>query len=389
MFDSDEGPGRYPPDMSDSRHLDGGRLIQLVEAAATVAGQPDLMTVLRSTIETAMELTGAEYGALGVIGEHGTLIDFLHAGLDPGAAEKMGRPPEGRGLLGTITRMGKTIRLDDMAEHPDSVGFPENHPGMETFLGVPVRVGERIFGNLYLTEKQGGFTSEDEQLVEALALIAGSAVSSARLHERLHRAAVVEDRERIAREIHDGVIQNLFAIGLSLQAASSEADEHPEEVQAKIADAVTQLDSVMATLRHYIFDLRVRAFEPKNFEAEIRLAANGILESSSAAAIVEVSGDTDDLSTVLIEDVVQLVREGVSNAGRHSGAETVGITVHRRGDWVSIEIRDNGYGFDPEVDGPGMGLKNMRQRVERAGGQIEIRTALGAGTVVRVEMPVR
>jgi signal transduction histidine kinase len=259
---------------------------------------------------------------------------------------------------------------------------------MGTFLGVPVRVGETIFGNLYLTEKQGGFTSEDEQLVEALALIAGSAVSSARVHERLHRAAVVEDRERIAREIHDGVIQNLFAIGLSLQAASADATEHPEVVQAKIADAVTQLDSVMATLRHYIFDLRVRAFGPKNLEAEIRLAANAILDSSPANAIVDIRGDTDDLSTVLIDDAVQLVREGVSNAGRHSGAEVVGVNVHRRGQWLSIEVRDDGHGFDPKVDGPGLGLKNMRQRVERAGGQIEIRSAPGAGTVVRLEIPV-
>jgi signal transduction histidine kinase len=374
--------------MADSTHLDNGRLIQLVEAAATVAGQPDLITVLRSTIETAMELTGARYGALGVLGEHGTLIDFLHAGLEPGAADSIGRLPEGRGLLGTITRMGKTIRLDDIAEHTDSAGFPDHHPAMGTFLGVPVRVGETIFGNLYLTEKQGGFTSEDEQLVEALALIAGSAVSSARVHERLHRAAVVEDRERIAREIHDGVIQNLFAIGLSLQAASADATEYPEVVQAKIADAVTQLDSVMATLRHYIFDLRVRAFGPKNLEAEIRLAANAILDSSPANAIVDIRGDTDDLSTVLIDDAVQLVREGVSNAGRHSGAEVVGVNVHRRGQWLSIEVRDDGHGFDPKVDGPGLGLKNMRQRVERAGGQIEIRSAPGTGTVVQLEIPV-
>lgn len=374
--------------MSDSTHLDDGRLIQLVEAAATVAGQPDLITVLRSTIETAMELTGARYGALGVLGEHGTLIDFLHAGLEPGAADRIGRLPEGGGLLGTITRMGKTIRIDDIAEHTDSVGFPDHHPVMGTFLGVPVRVGETIFGNLYLTEKQGGFTSEDEQLVEALALIAGSAVSSARVHERLHRAAVVEDRERIAREIHDGVIQNLFAIGLSLQTASADAAEHPEVVQAKIADAVTQLDLVMATLRHYIFDLRVRAFGPKNLEAEIRLAANAILDSSPAHAIVEIRGDTDDLSTVLIDDAVQLVREGVSNAGRHSGAEVVDVSVYRRGQWLSIEVRDNGRGFDPNVDGPGLGLKNMRQRVERAGGQIEIRSAPEAGTVVRLEIPV-
>ncbi|MFQ5948746.1 MAG: GAF domain-containing protein, partial [Acidimicrobiia bacterium] len=136
------------------------RFAQLIKAAAAVAGQAGLGDVLRTTVHTATELTGARYGALGVLGEHGTLVDFFHVGVSAETVDAIGRLPEGRGVLGTITRTGKTVRIDDISQHPDSVGFPDHHPHMAEFLGVPVRVGESIFGNLYLADKHGGFTEE-------------------------------------------------------------------------------------------------------------------------------------------------------------------------------------------------------------------------------------
>jgi len=142
----------------------------------------------------------------------------------------------GRGVLGTITRTGECILIDDIAEHPDSVGFPQHHPTMKSFLGVPVRAGDSVFGNLYLTDKPEPFTEVDKELVESLAVIAGSAVSTARLHERLRGLALVEDRERIARELHDSVIQEIFAVGLSLQVAASQAETKPGEVRSRIGE---------------------------------------------------------------------------------------------------------------------------------------------------------
>ncbi|MCP4224187.1 MAG: GAF domain-containing protein, partial [Actinomycetia bacterium] len=154
--------------MEDSRFTPAD-VARLVGAAATVAGAAELTDTLEAIVKTGMELTGARYGALGVLGSHGFVTEFIHVGIPPENVEKMGAPPSGHGLLGTITRAGGGVRTENIAQHPDSVGFPEHHPEMRTFLGVPIRVGDAIYGNLYLTEKDEGFLDDDMALIEALA----------------------------------------------------------------------------------------------------------------------------------------------------------------------------------------------------------------------------
>ena len=365
--------------------LDSGDIARLIEAAATVAGQPDLNAVLRATIDTAMDLTGAPYGALGVIGDHGTLTEFIYEGLPDGALEAIGRLPEGKGLLGTITRSGKTIRLDAISDHPDSVGFPDGHPPMTSFLGVPVTIGSETFGNLYLADKKEGFTSEDSELVEALAFIAGSAVSTARLQGRIRHIALVEDRERIAREIHDGVIQNLFATGLGLQSAAANAEP---KLAAQLDEAVNGIDESMATLRRYIFDIRAPMREARSLEAELRHVCDVVADPASTCTVA-VSGSFSDLSDDMVNEAVQLAREALSNANRHAAAAHIDLSASRRGDWLVIVVSDNGVGFDVETTETGMGLGNMHRRAERLGGRVEVTSSVGLGTVVRAEIPTR
>ena len=132
----------------------------------------------------------------------------------------IGNLPEGHGILGLLIVDAKPLRLPDLKEHPDSYGFPPNHPPMQSFLGVPIRVRDQVFGNLYLTDKKSSevFTDVDEELVVGLAAAAGVAIENARLHTKLHELALVEDRERIARDLHDTVIQRLFATGMACRA---------------------------------------------------------------------------------------------------------------------------------------------------------------------------
>lgn len=163
------------------------RLDGLLEAMLVITSGLDLDQTLRKIVHTAIELVDARYGALGVRGGDGKeLVEFVFEGIDEEASRAIGHLPEGRGVLGVLLEDPKPIRLDNIADHPASVGFPPNHPPMRTFLGVPVRTRDEIFGNLYLTEKIGGqpFSEDDEVLVQALAAAAGIAVDNARLYEK-------------------------------------------------------------------------------------------------------------------------------------------------------------------------------------------------------------
>ena len=217
--------------------------------------------------------------------------------------------------------MGKTIRVDDLTAHPDAVGFPAGHPPMGSFLGVPVKVGDTVFGNLYLTDKPGGFTEEDEILIEFLAVTAGSAVSTLRLQDRLRRAALLEDRERIARDLHDSIIQDLFAVGLHLQAASARVTTDPEGMRQRIDTSIDQLDESISSLRRYIFDLRPPVWARPNLRESLADLVGQLSAPYRASVSLEVSCAPDLVPRHLADELVATVKEALSNALRHSQAE--------------------------------------------------------------------
>src|ERR687898_1473302 len=198
-------------------------LRQLLDAVLTVGSDLDLPAMLERIVEAAVDLVDARYGALGVLDDTRTrLAQFITVGLDDETYNAIGHLPEGHGILGLLIVDAKPLRLPDLREHPDSYGFPPHHPPMRSFLGVPIRVREEIFGNLYLTDKTSAevFTDVDEELCVGLAAAAGVAIENARLHTRVQELALVEDRERIARDLHDTVVQRLFATGMALQGST-------------------------------------------------------------------------------------------------------------------------------------------------------------------------
>jgi signal transduction histidine kinase len=189
------------------------RLDGLVEAMLVVTSGLDLDSTLQTIVRTATKLVDARYGALGVLDDH-EIVEFVVSGIDEATRRRIGPPPSGRGVLGILLRDPKPIRLDDIRMHPDTVGFPPEHPPMHTFLGVPVRIHEEIYGNLYLTEKAGGrlFTEDDEVLVEALAAAAGIAIANARLYAQSRaRQAWIEATRDIATELLGGAEPGLIA----------------------------------------------------------------------------------------------------------------------------------------------------------------------------------
>ena len=365
--------------------LDPDLLTRLFDAAIRVSEEGELRNVLRSIVRSAIDITGAAYGALGVVGRDGYLVEFIHEGMEEATAELIGHQPIGIGLLGTITRSAATVRLDDIDAHPDSSGFPENHPSMRNFLGVPVRTGEAVFGNLYLTEKAGGFTADDERAIEALAMVGGFAVANARIHQRLRRAAVAEDRARIARDVHDDTIQDLFAIGLSLQALAESTRD--ADTATALRNEVRRIDSCITSLRHLILDLR--QLEPSRLLAdEVHELVEELADAHGVNARVVVDGTYDGLPTGVADSVLHIVKEATSNALRHSGSQWVQVVLFGADDSITISVSDAGKGFDPNGHYGGLGLVNLRARALQANGNLEILTAPGRGTTLRAVIPI-
>ncbi len=544
------GPGDH-----DSRSAGAARM--LIEAGLALSSELSLEAILARIVELAAEITGARYGALGVLGEDGRIAQFVTTGITDEQRRSIGRLPEGKGILGILVRERRVVRIRDVGADPRSAGFPPNHPVMRSFLGAPILSRGRVFGNLYLTDKRGApeFTEDDERAVEVLATQAGVAIDNARLYEeatrrerwleavheittqvlggadaretlhtiarrarelanadlatiavptddgdrlvleaavgshadrlrgtvfplegsvsgeviRFARAAiledaskdprvcqpvvrlgavgpamfvplsargkafgtllvarirdgppfaerdlalvetfagqaavaleyerarreverliVLEDRERIARELHDGVIQSLFAVGMGLQATAGLAND--PEVARRIEDATADLDRVIRDLRNYIFGLRPGILADRQLEQALGEMAKDFEERTGVVTVAEVDPQVAAELASRAADVVQMAREALSNVGRHAGAATCRLRLQRDGDRAVLEVDDDGCGFDPAApDRRGQGLENLRRRARDLAGEAVIDSAPGNGTTVRISLPL-
>src|SRR5438477_10280188 len=326
----------------------------------TLASELSLPDVLQRISELAAELTGAKYAALGVLGPEGEILEFVTVGVSAEQRQHIGELPVGRGVLGLLITEARTIRIPDISADPASVGFPPNHPPMHSFLGAPVKAGGRVFGNIYLTEKQGApeFTEDDERSVEVLAAQAGVAIENATARRELERLALMEDRERIAKELHDGAIQSLFAVGMGLQATATLSKDG--DIERRVEDAVEEIDRVIRDLRNYIFGLRPGLLADRQLDQALRQLAEDFQARTGVVAATDIDVTVAAELGSRASDVLQLAREGLSNVGRHAQAATCRLSLFRRDDRAILEVDDDGRGFDPSAArGTGQGLRNL------------------------------
>jgi signal transduction histidine kinase len=513
----------------------------LLDAVVAIGSDLDLHAVLDRIVRSACTLAGARYGALGVLGGDGLLSDFITHGISEQQRDRIGDLPRGRGILGLLIDHPDPLRLTDLAEHPRSVGFPEHHPPMRTFLGLPVRVRGTVFGNLYLTEKQGGrlFTTQDEMLVGALASAAGFVIENARSYthseqqrrwlaatarladllqpplelaealgqvaiaarsalgsndlvgvavlrdgapgiaavdgrdpdglgsvvgelDRAVRAAIVEgtvssprtaagrqvyvapilthlsepsalvampsaaplqtqeaaevrelvtsfatqaalaldriqavqdreelavvgDRDRIARDLHDVVIQRLFATGLQLQGVRAKAGAGV--VQQRLDQAVVDLDETIRDIRSTIFELQHQdaGSGVRRRVAELAAEYAGLL---GFVPLVRTQGPVDTaVGETVAEQLLAVLREALSNAARHAAATTVSVLLEASADAASLTVTDDGRGLP--AGRHESGLANLRRRAADLGGEVSVTGAEGGGTVLVWRVPLR
>ena len=351
---------------------------RLLDAVLTIGTDLDLPAMLNRIIEAAVELVDARYGALGVLDDAGSrLAQFITVGIDEEGRRKIGHLPEGHGILGLLIVDAKPLRLPDLNEHPDSFGFPPDHPPMRSFLGVPIRVRDQVFGNLYLTDKRTGevFTDVDEELVVGLASAAGVAIENARLHARIAELALLDDRERIARDLHDTVIQRLFATGLSLQATTRLVHADPAAAATRVEAAVDDLDLTVKHIRSAIFGLEASRSTSDGLRARVLSLTRDAAGALGFEPTVLFEGPVDSsVSATVATELVATLREALSNVARHAGARHVEVEV-RAGAEVVLRVSDDGVG-PPAADARmGNGLRNMAARAQRLGGTFELEPA--------------
>ncbi|HET9655960.1 MAG TPA: GAF domain-containing protein, partial [Kineosporiaceae bacterium] len=492
------------------------RLRVLLRATRAVAADLALPVVLRQIAGSARELVNAEYAALGVIAPDGTLSQFIHVGMDPDTVERIGAPPSGRGVLGLLIRQPRAIRLPDLGAHESSYGFPPGHPPMQSFLGVPIRIRDEVFGNLYLTEKRDGtpFTAEDEELLVALAATAAVAIANARLFEEIsrrqrwqqataeittallsgtgtrealrmiaeHAAAlldadearvvtstpatdeepittgrvegpdgpgiviplgtgrrhygslvlrrregrdafsgedrdmattfaeqaaltlelarvradaervrVLEERERIARDMHDHVIGRLFGAGLSVQVLNRWLDD--PQGQQRLAEHVDELDAVIRDIRTSIYALQRGKDEAWTPRARIQQVVSESAGHLGFDPELDLGEGMEGVSPTVLENLLAVLREALTNIARHAGAGQVQVSI-MGGEDLELRIVDDGRGLPAEPERPaaradgGHGLRNMAHRATALGGSFTVTGSPQRGTTLIWRVPL-
>jgi signal transduction histidine kinase len=512
-----------------------GRIDKLVEAVLALGSDLDLQSVLRRIVEVAVSLVDAQYGALGVMGDDGReLSQFITVGIEDADVEAIGPRPTGHGVLGEVIRTSQTLRLTHLSRHANSSGFPADHPPMSSFLAVPVRVGQTVFGNLYLTEKRGGaaFTDQDETVLVALAVAAGLAIRNARLYDEARqrsawmeagreistsllsgteredvialvverardvlvadvalvvlskngrlqvetasgcdgpallrqlaqplaeviargctldvqagdlsgaivslgppgrtglgglvvlwrdrpvpwdttdltgyaaqaavafeladrrgvaeRGALSDDRDRIGRDLHDLVIQRLFAVGMQLQSVVRLVDQNATEAKTRVNRAVDELDETIRELRSTIYGLQA----PMAGRPSLRAQVLDVIDLSTPALgfgpSVRLDGLLDTLATPEIaEHVLATLREALSNVARHARAARVEVLLAVRGSTLQLRVEDDGIGIP--ADAERSGLVNVASRADQLGGRMTLSAVAGGGTRLLWQVPV-
>ena len=367
------------------RIKDPDRLHALVDAILLIEADANLTTLLETIVQRATVLVGARYGALGVLERDGvTLANFITHGLDDQQRSLIGALPHGDGVLGEVIRLGQPLRVDDLATHPRRSGFPAHHPPMNQFLGVPVVVEDgTVFGNLYLTDNLTGepFSAEDEDLLAGFGRAAGLVIDQATLRNQLRELTIAEERERLARDLHDTVIQRLFGIGLSLQMTLPSALD--ETVRSRIDQALDELNETIRDIRTTIFEIDRDHGNIESLEGRVKSLTSEVASRLGVPVQVTTTTALDDLvSSSCALHTVQALREILANVVRHAHAKSVEVELSVDEGMLLLEVRDDGVGFTMSDVG-GHGLGNLASRAHDLGGECYVESKVGHGTKVR------
>jgi signal transduction histidine kinase len=350
------------------------------EALLGIAGDLRTDAVLERLVDAARGLAGARYAALGVPDEDGDGFSrWISAGLTDDEIDAIGPLPRTHGLLGAALHDPAPFHSPDVRSDDRFAGWwPSAHPDLDAFLAVPIVFRGDVVGAFYLANKAGGFSAEDERLVGVLAAHAAVLIEHSRLYEASHELSVLEERNRLARELHDALTQSLFGLRLRLEAGDN-------------AGASSLLDDIFAELRSLILQLRPPALEVDGLVASLAKHLDVVGRTHGIATRLA-AGPVGDLAADTEQALFRIAQEAITNVVRHAGASLATVSVERVDDHLVLEVSDDGRGFDPEhhaISSRRLGLVSMRERAADLGGTLTITSAPGDGTTVRTQLPAR
>ncbi|MEA2187880.1 MAG: hypothetical protein QOK16_2891 [Solirubrobacteraceae bacterium] len=363
----------------------------LSDAVLAIAAEHAVEPVLQKLVDAARELAGARYAAIGVPGGDGGFARFITSGMSDALIASLGELPRQHGLLGAMLESEQPYRTADIQGDPRFRGWwPSEHPSMRSFLGVPIMSGRgAVTGAFYLTDKEGAeqFSDEDQTLIETFAAHAALALKNARLHERSRELSIVEERNRLARELHDAVAQKLFGVVLAAESGAALLDRDIEQAGAQLRLVRELAREAMEELRSVIVHLRPAALEAQGLAVALGKHVDVLRRTHGREIGLVVSGDAP-VAAHIEADVFRIAQEALHNALRHAAAEHIEVRLRCEGSRMQLTVTDDGSGFDPtEARSTRLGLTTMAERARAAGGTLAIESSPGAGTTVSLQVP--
>ncbi|HEX3690800.1 MAG TPA: GAF domain-containing sensor histidine kinase [Solirubrobacteraceae bacterium] len=364
------------------------------DAVLAVASRLSVDEVLQQLVDCARELVEARYAALGIPDGAGGFRRFLVAGMSDELVAAMGPLPRTHGMLGAMLQTDGAYLTDDIHRDARFRGWwPRAHPDMRSFLGVPIVAPEGVIGAFYLTEKETAptFDAHDRELIELLASHAAIAITNARLYERSRELSILSERNRLALELHDVVSQKLFSLNLAAEAAATLLDRGPDEARPQLERVRELAREALAELRSLIFGLRPAELERDGLEGVLRKEATMLQRVHGVEVRVEADGDPPAVEPACAGEILRIVEEALHNAVRHAKAHAVTVHLHGADRILTVDVSDDGIGFDPvdpELRSHHLGLTSMEERARELNGKLTLDASPGRGTVVSLEVPL-